>query len=109
MKLAFTFATSGKLSPCLKDVQHSNTVHKAFGTIVENQKSYSPNTSSSDVSDEEKKIPGTLALLKLAKWAQEQQFEWKGSPNVSINHDIYFIEAAEAALEAKRQASEFDV
>ena len=63
---------------------------------------YLAGTSSAEVPDEKKNIAGTLGLLELAKWAQEQQFEWKGSPNVGINHDAYFIEAAEAALEADK-------
>jgi len=109
MDLACISATSGKQYPGLKAVQHSNAVHKAFGIKVENQK---PDTlSGSSIKDlgEEKNIPGTLALLNLVKWAQEQQFEWEGSPNVGINHDAYFLEAAEAELEAKKKDSEFDI
>jgi hypothetical protein len=109
MYLTSTFATASKLSPCLKEVQYSNAVHKDFSTTVEEQKPHPANINSIEVPDEEKNIPGTLALLKLAKWAQEQQFEWKGSPNVGINHDAYFIEAAQEALEAKRKVSEFEI
>lgn len=101
MYLTSTFATASKLSPCLKEAQFSNAIHKAFSTTVENHKPYLASTSSVDIPDEKKNIAGTLALLELAKWAQEQQFEWEGSPNVGINHDAYFIEATEAALEAE--------
>jgi len=117
MYLAFAFATADKQHPNLKDAWNSNAVRKGFSTTVENQKSYLGSTSSVDIPDEKKNIAGTLALLELAKWAQEQQFEWEGSTNVGINHDAYFIEAAQAALEAdddddddvleaERQASE---
>ncbi len=106
MNLAFTFATSGKLSSCLKNAQKSNTVHKTFGTIIEEQKPYSPSTSSIDVPDEEKNIPGTLALLKLAKLAQERQ--WKGSPDLSTNHDAYFLEAMKERQEAKNNNNDDD-
>ena len=75
------------------------------GSALTEQKPYLASTSSVDVPDEKKNISGTLGLLELAKWAQEQQFEWKGSPNVGINHDAYFLEAALDSLEAKRQRS----
>jgi hypothetical protein len=113
MYLAFTFSTSDKQYPDLKNIWNSNVVHKGFSTTEKNQKPYLASTSSVDDPDEKKNIAGTLGLLELAKWAQEQQFEWKRSPNVGINHDVYFIEAVEAALEAdddvleaERQASE---
>src|SRR5260370_10173163 len=106
MCLTFAFATAGKQYPCPKDVQHSNAVHKAFGTILEEQKPYSPSTSSIDVPDEEKNIPGTLALLKLAKLAQERQ--WKGSTDLSTNHDAYFLEAVKEMLEAKNDNDDED-
>ncbi len=105
MCLTFAFATASKQYPCPKDAQHLDTVHKAFNAIKEEQKPYLASTSSVDVPDEKKNISGTLGLLELAKWAQEQQFEWKGSPNVGINHDAYFLEAALDSLEAKRQRS----
>jgi hypothetical protein len=116
MYLALTFSTSDEQYPDLKNVWNSNVVHKDFSAAAENQKPDLASTDSSKVLDEEKNIAGTLALLELAKWAQEQQFEWEGSPNVGVNHDVYFIEAVKAALEAddddddvlevERQASE---
>ena len=105
MCLTSTFATAGKQSLDLKDVQHSNAVHKNFNVTTEGQKSYLPNPSSIDTPDEEKRGDKKLTLLDLAKWAQERQWKWKGSPDVGTNHDAYFLEAAEEALEAKRQRS----
>ncbi len=103
MCLISTFSTVGKQYPNLEHVRQSDAVHKAFSATLEEQKLYPPSTSSSDVPDEEKNIPGTLALLKLAKLAQERQ--WKGSPDLGTNHDAYFLEAALASLEVKRQRS----
>ncbi len=105
MDLTSTFATASKLSPGLKEAQYSNAVHKVFSTTLEEQKSHPASTSSIDVPNEEKSGDRKLTLLELAKWAQEQQWEWKGSPNVGTNHDAYFLEAAEAALEEKRRRS----
>src|SRR6266849_7287758 len=102
MCLISTFSTVGKQYPNLEHVRQSDAVHKAFSATLEEQKLYPPSTSSSDVPDEEKSGDRKLTLLELAKWAQEQQWEWKGSPNVGTNHDAYFLEAAEAALEEKR-------
>ncbi len=119
MCLISTFATTGKQYPDLEDAQYANAVYKAFNVTREEQKSYLASTSSVESPDEEKNIAGTLGLLELAKWAQEQKWEWKGSPNVGVNHDAYFYEAAkedleddddedneaDEALEAKRQRS----
>src|SRR5260370_1140839 len=67
------------------------------GSALTEQKPYLASTSSVDVPDEKKNISGTLGLLELAKWAQEQQ--WKGSPDLSTNHDAYFLKAAKEDLE----------
>jgi hypothetical protein len=111
MNLACTSTTSGKQYPDLKYIQHSNAVHKAFGIKVENQKPDSLNSSSIQVLDEEKSRGKKQALLDLVKWAQEQQ--WKGNPDLSTNHDAYFLKAAkedlevdDEVLEAEGQASE---
>jgi len=103
MCLISTFATVGKQYPDLEHVWHSDAVHKAFSATLEEQKLCPPSTSSNDVPDEEKNISGTLALLKLAKLAEERQ--WKGSPDLGTNHNAYFLKAALETLEAKRQRS----
>jgi len=107
MYLTSTFVTASKLSPCLKDAQYSNIVHKVFSTTLEEQKPHPASASSIDVPDQEKNIPGTLALLKLAKLAQERQ--WKGSPDLGTNHDAYFLEAAKERLEANNNDDDDDV
>jgi len=115
MCLTSTFATAGKQSLNLKDAQHSNAVRKGFITTAEKQEFYPSNTDSIKVLDEEKSRDKKYTLLDLVKWAQEQQ--WKGSPDLSTNHDAYFYEAAkedleadddddDGVLEAERQASE---
>src|SRR4051794_25505804 len=112
MDLACISATSGKQYPDLKDVQHSNAVHRAFGIKAENQKPVSLSSSSIKDLDEEKSRGKKQALLDLVKWAQEQQ--WKGSPDLSTNHDAYFLKATkedlevdgDEVLEAEGQASE---
>ncbi len=106
MYLTSTFATASKLSPCIKEAQYSNIVHKAFSTTLEEQKPHPASASSIEVPDEEKNIPGTLALLKLAKLAQERQ--WKGSPDLGTNHDAYFLEAVKEMLEAKNDNDDED-
>src|SRR5205807_10526012 len=98
MDLTSTFSTSDKQYPDLKNVWNLNAVHKGFSAIVENQKPYLASTSSIEAPDEKKDIAGTLGLLELAKWDQEQQ--WKGSPDLSTNHDAYFYEEAKEDLEA---------
>jgi len=97
MYLAFTFSTSDKQYPDLKNVWYSNVVHKGFSTTIEGQEFYSPNTDSIKVLKEEKSRDKKYTLLDLVKWAQEQQ--WKGSPDLSTNHDLYFYEAAKEDLE----------
>ncbi len=97
MSLTSTFATASKQSLDLKDVQHSNAVRKGFITTMKKQEFYSPNTDSIKVLDEEKSRDKKYTLLDLVKWAQEQQ--WKGSPDLSTNHDAYFLKAAKEDLE----------
>jgi hypothetical protein len=97
MDLACISATSGKQYPDLKDVQYSNAVHKNFGIKVENQKPDSLSNSSTKDLGEERSRGKKQALLDLVKWAQEQQ--WKGSPDLSTNHDAYFLKAAKEDLE----------
>ena len=97
MNLAFMSATSGKQYPDLEDVWNSNVVHKDFSTIAENQKLDSLNSSSIKDLSEGKSRDRKQALLAFVKWAQEQQ--WKGSPDLSTNHDAYFYEAAKEDLQ----------
>ncbi|SRR5260370_15658760 len=98
MCLISTFSTVGKQYPDLEHVWHSDAVHKAFSAATEEQKPYLASTSSVDVPDEEKSRDKKQALLDFVKWAQEQQ--WKGSPDLSTNHDAYFYEAAKEDLES---------
>src|SRR5258708_6636 len=106
MCLISTFSTVGKQYPDLEHVWHSDAVHKAFSATLEEQKPHLASDSSIEVADEEKNIPGTLALLKLAKLAQERQ--WKGSPDLGTNHDAYFLEAVKEMLEAKNDNDDED-
>jgi hypothetical protein len=101
MLLAFTFTTANKISPLSKEKQYSNAVNRNFGTAEENYKPHLASVKSVEVPDEKKNIAGTLGLIELAKWAQEQKWEWKGSPNVGANHDAYVYEAIKEDLEAE--------
>jgi hypothetical protein len=98
MSLAFTSATSGKQYPDIKDTWKSNVVHKDFSAIEEKQKLDSLNSSTIKDLSEGKSRDKKQSLLEFVKWAQEQQ--WKGSPDLSTNHDAYFYEAAKEDLEA---------
>ncbi len=105
MGLAFTSATSGKQYPDIRDVPHTDAIHKDFNGTTEEHKSYPSNTSSTDGPDKEDR---KLTLLDLAKWAQERQWKWRGSPDVGTNHDAYFLEAAEEDLVSDNEDNEAD-
>jgi hypothetical protein len=98
MCLTSTFATSNKQSLDLKDVLHSNAVRRGFITTAEGREFDPFNTDSIKVLKEERSRDKKYTLLDLVKWAQEQQ--WKGSPDLSTNHDAYFYEAVKEDLEA---------
>ena len=95
MCLTSAFATTSKRYPDLRDVQHTDAIHKNFNGTTEERKSYPSNTSSTDVPDKEDR---KLTLLDLANGLKNDSGSGEEVPDVGTNHDAYFLEAAKEDL-----------